>query len=1031
MNPFQIIATLRKFGNFLVGLFPWVGSAAQFCSGILLRLLGLILTIGVINKVAIYLQDRPAVKGIQSVFKRFYWRDYSKDKLSLEDLPADSVAILRPIFLVSAFLCLFMPLLMLPTPAVPIETFSGLKHDVPVWSVLLWFASAVIAWSALLVGTAVSNRPSFLAGGIAYSYLCGSVVACTTKSPTNVFIPLTILFAVFLHEKTCRAAGKLNACFGAVIAVLLGAAAGVYFFAATTIKMPPTVSSLWISVPIGVCLGLFSFALARLPAKENNKLSQIISAELPLASAFRIVALMLGFNLAILCFRAGLSIVAGHLISLTHLTETYAWPVWYLLAVGIIMKLIKNSDVVAKATADIVGLKLLRPVTTIILATALAIVYCESAVSWFTPGSPFFFISDAGIHIYQWSRSWFWKEPIFAFSAPYIGPILIFDLLCIIWLTFKKRFTDGAAGRFLYLTILAWFLISEYSFEVLSLGRSPSHSIVALMLFSVWLLWLMHTIGLALSARSSLLWPSRGRLPIYGSILIFALLEIHSRGAMQDFKVTNELFLIMERGIIDVGLPYFLWVYVTRRFSALPVGVATVFCMFCAGALIALPFNVLDKLSFCNWDWGQFIRLVDALTQKYISTGNMQCDGTVNWGWLLVKNAIFCLVLWAVLFASRLSYRTRPDWKMIVTFVVVIVASGIASFSKGFLDIGLPASIAVASAPMHLDLLLSQRVLVIYLAAWIPALLLGISLGKLGGKDKSDGNGEDENFSAWTLLRHTGVYLLIGFILSAILNVLFFCCEDFLQSAGAVQPMLALYGLIFVILVSRIIDVEAGAGARVNTDALVEPQPDLDLDNGRKDRRDLQTLVLIATAASLIFFAFNVVRAVASVRQVASLQQDLRVPEEFANPTNSDVSENNQSKASVFTNSRSGTDKSYLVIGKVKTNGLAIGPLLAHLMDKAAKSGQFEALQPIEVKSWKDRYPDALACTYAYNIMLKQGAASVAVPMTGVTVLLPTPDPLNVDFVTVYTPPAELDLRRWQAAWLVDQLKALQKSVRQ
>ncbi|MBS1993728.1 MAG: hypothetical protein JSS83_24600 [Cyanobacteria bacterium SZAS LIN-3] len=999
MNPFQIIATLRKFGNFLVGLFPWLTVIADVTTGTLLKLTGLLMGIGWISTGVLALQKQPAVKGLQSVFKRFYWRDYSKDRLSLDDVPADSVAILRPVFLVSTLLCLLIPALMLPSGGtVPIETFSGHKHDAPLWSVLLWFAGAVVAWSALLVGTAVSNRLAFLTGGLGYAYLFGSIVACTAKSPSNVFIPLSILLAIFVHEKACQRPGAANAIFGLINAAALGAASGIYFFAATTIKMPATTSSLVISIPGGITLGLLVFALARLKSTGSNRLMQKLSSKISTAKAFYLTAALSTINLCFLAARCTPAKVASHLISLTHLTESYAWPVWYLLAVGIILKLIKNSDVVAKAATDITGLKLLRPVTVALITAALATVYCEKALSWFTPSSPFYFISDTALHVYTWTRSWFWKEPIFAFSAPYIGAVLLFDVICMMWLIGQRRFSNALAGRFLYLTILAWFVISEYTFEVLSLARSPGHSVVALMLFAIWLLWLMHTIGLALSTRSSRFWPSAGRLPIYGSVLIFALLEIHSRGALQDYKITNELFLIMERGIIDVGLPYFLWVYTTRRFSELPVNVATVFCIFCAGALLTLPLNTLDKLSICNWDWHQFLALNATLTEKYLATGNLQYEANMHWGWLLVKTAIFCLLLWGTTLLSWRVVKPSPQRAMIVTFILVSFAGGIASFSKGFLDLGLPPALAVATAPLTLDLLLSQRVLVTYFMAWIPALLIGLALQKV---TSSDDSGREK------LPAQTGVYLALGFALSALLRIAFFCYEDFLQSTGAMIPLLSLYGMLFSLLVLRLVDT---AG-----DATVEEEK-------RKNQRDLRKLMAIAACSATIWMTFTIAGALGSVRDITSIPVHLQVPGEFRNQI---VADTPNSKATVFTTDKAGTDKSYLVVGKVNTEGLEGKALLAHLLQKAVLSGQFPELKVVQVEPWQSRYAGALACTYTYNIMLKQKTGTLAVPMTGITVLLPPRSPQDnaaVSFVTAYTPPAELDLRRWQLAWITDQL---------
>lgn len=984
MNPFQIIATLRKFGNFLVGLFPFLLVVASYLTGKALLLAGLLLRVPVIKRSADYLRERPAIKAFQSVFKRFYWRDYSKDRLSLDALPQDSLSILRPVFLISTMLCLLTPALMLPGPVVPIETFSGLKSNAPLWSVWLWLASAAIAWPALIIGTALSNRLAFFAGGVAYSYLCGTIVACAAKSPTNIFIPLSILVAILVHERANKGAGSLNACLGLFNATVLGAIAGIYFFAATTINMPETISSLWISLPAGALLGLTAYILARIPP-EKCRWPKLIPPDISPSAAFWLVVLLLSTNLLLLCLRAGLSKVASHLISLTHLTESYAWPVWYLLAVGIVMKLIKNSDVVAKAAKDVVGAKLLRPVTIILILAGSAIVYCETALNWFSPGSPFYFISAAGIQVYTWTRSWFWREPIFSFSAPFIGPVLIFDLLCLTWLGMRRRLSNEVAGRVLYLTILAWFLISEYTFEVLSLSRSPSHSIVSLMLFMIWLLWLMHTIGLSLSAQSSALWPDRGRLPIYGSILIFALLEIHSRGALQDFKVSNELFLIMERGIVDVGLPYFLWVYARRRFSELPASVALVFCTFCLGALIALPFNALDKLAVCNWDWHQMSQLINALTQQYLATGNPQFAGTLPADWLLLKSACYCLLIWGIMFISWRVKRTSPQAAMTTAFILVSVASGVASFSKGLLEIGLPPSLLVATAPISLHLLLNEQVLVIYLAGWLPALILSLALSQLPPQ---------EPITTRQLAAHTWLPLVAGFVISTALILVFNCFEDFLQSAQAVVPLLALYALLFGYLVARLI------GLKGSTEKLVFGS--------------------IAAVCATVWFSFQVATNLSSAQSIAPLKVVLRLPPEFRNPTqvNSEASD-----ASVFSNNKSGTDKSILLIGKVKTNGLDTKALLQHLINQAVSSGFFRDLKVIKIESWNKRYHGALACTFTYNILEPVGAQKITVPMAGATVLLPTGDTQTVNFVTIYTSPAELDWRLKQEAWIANQLK--------
>src|SRR5690606_31609889 len=100
---------------------------------------------------------------------------------------------------------------------------------------------------------------------------------------------------------------------------------------------------------------------------------------------------------------------------------------------------------------------------------------------------------------------------------------------------------------------------------------------ILLCLFSIWLLWLYHRVGLGMSMESSPLWPARGRLSIYGGVMLLCLLEIYAKCSIQNFKVMNEIFMVMFRGIIDIGLPYFLYVYATRKFKVLPLGLGAIF----------------------------------------------------------------------------------------------------------------------------------------------------------------------------------------------------------------------------------------------------------------------------------------------------------------------------------------------------------------------------------------------------------------------------------------------------------------------
>src|ERR1700719_1054420 len=98
MNFLRIINSLRKFLAFLVGLFPILavfGAAVHnFATGLL--------EMPAIKPHWEKFLEFKQVKAIQQLIARFYFGSYEKDQLDLQRLPSEGVAILRPVFLISA-----------------------------------------------------------------------------------------------------------------------------------------------------------------------------------------------------------------------------------------------------------------------------------------------------------------------------------------------------------------------------------------------------------------------------------------------------------------------------------------------------------------------------------------------------------------------------------------------------------------------------------------------------------------------------------------------------------------------------------------------------------------------------------------------------------------------------------------------------------------------------------------------------------------------------------------------------------------
>ncbi len=171
MNLLSMIASLRKFGNFVVGLFPVLGTILDWLLAPFIRAAravqaranqqagspksGAILVnlSSAPEQVDKFLQA-PLVKAATPAIRRFYWKDYAQDRLVLERLPQGSLVILRPLFLVTVALTILLPLLaVFSKPAVELTTLAGATGSAPIWSVYLWLVAAALAWGCILAGS--------------------------------------------------------------------------------------------------------------------------------------------------------------------------------------------------------------------------------------------------------------------------------------------------------------------------------------------------------------------------------------------------------------------------------------------------------------------------------------------------------------------------------------------------------------------------------------------------------------------------------------------------------------------------------------------------------------------------------------------------------------------------------------------------------------------------------------------------------------------------------------------------------------
>jgi hypothetical protein len=733
MNLANVIAALRKFGNFLVGLFPVIGAIADWIGTRFQRLANVPIVARCLDRLR---QDRKAA-AIGSLVERFIWRDYGKDRLDLTMLPAESVHVVRPVFLVTVLLTVSMPVAVLfhiPGPA--ITTASGVMTQAPLWAIWWWSLVAGLAWGCAVAGAIRCNRAIFLTASLAYVYLLGACAFFLPRSFWNVLLPACAVISVGLSERAMQASGARSVVRSVTTALAVGAPAGVYLAALTPLHSMVRPHVVLLGALLGGALCLLSMIWGGLAWERGD--SQAEGAMQPPAApaVYSITAGSTAFLVSLL-LRGEPGAYAGQLLSVLTLWNGYLWPVWYFIGVGIIFKLLKSTKIVSSALRDLLPERAVVPAVLFVITAGACVTWSETVVASASaaamPAVQLFFA-----WIYK-SSQWFWSNPISAFSAQWMRWVLLCGIVACAWLGSKRRLTGDTAASLFYWIVLFWFLISEYLFQFLSFGRSQAHSVALLTVFAMWLVWLFHTAGLKLSLASSPGWPSAGRLCLYAALVLFCLLEVNARTIIGDFRVMDEMFLIMFRGVVDVGLPYFVYVVASRRFGELSLRAGRIFQLFCLGALLTFPLNVLDKLALCSWSLGGLREYVARQVQVFMQSGvTATMPPVLPETWMAMRSVIYVgtLVLIAVL--TRRQFKDKLSASSATVIALLAFAAGFAAFSRSWFELPLPIPARVLISPMGTTLYVDYNLLASILSAWLPALVLGVCV-TWKGPDKLSG----------------------------------------------------------------------------------------------------------------------------------------------------------------------------------------------------------------------------------------------------------------------------------------------------
>jgi len=981
VNPFQIIATLRKFGNYLAGLFPVLAHLVDWLTKPLKAFVAL-------PAVAPHWQNFTQNKVIQSIWNvisRFYWRDYSKDRLDLSEAPPESLAVMLPVFRLCVLLCLLVPVSQLHFGSyVPIEAVSGASENAAVWVIITWMVALSAGWSSILAGSAFSNRIAYCALACSAVYMLSICIVTSERSYWNWALTFAIFYGFWISENLLPRQNMKDWIVSILSAIAIGCITGIQFTCTTPLKallapLLPFVSYEQVGVVIGCVLGSVISIAISLSAKK-------VKLNVDLGSLMTIKFLCLATFFAAATLRGDLSKLGSQMFSSLKLFNGYLWPIWYFLGVGIVFKLIGSSKVVSNSIKNLIGPKLLTPVLLVVLTVFCFAFGSEPVVRMLgaEPSMASNILGPVFFPIYLNTAPYIWREPLTTIAVHWFSWVLLFDVVVISILLLIKKLNNDSMARLFYLNCLSALLIWEYVFQLASFTRTPKHSIFALLIFSLWLLWLMHTVGWSTSLKSSPLWPAIGRLPIYGGIMTFCFLEIFARAALKDFNVTNELFLALFRGVIDIGLPYFFYLYALARLGKLPLHLSSLFTSFCLGALFSFPVNVLDKFAAAGSIEG-LKKIALEQYQLFQTKGSINLDLELPEWWLLSRAILFVCVLTALAFFAHRKNEDANERHGAKVFSLVAFASGLASFSRSFVDLPIPMNWHVFIGPTRQDLFFNAGLVYFYFALWLPALVLG--LGLLSDR-----------------LRKTKYFIVLMTIAASFnfgISYLYQNHESLLRASGLIYSGIVILLAIFVLLVSYCISEMASLRE-------ASPKPKSQTLLSERSVYTLLTVIILALSGLAIYQ----VSSIHSVEiKVQAFNHPIKVPREWK-----EVATGDPRKAMMTFKDSQGL-QSQVYMGTLDSHKDGARALMKDLLVKASTS--LTNLQLLKLENWNRVYPDALVSYYSFEKTIP--GTSTVLTMEGITILVPKPNNVT-EYYTLITSPNDMDRLQWRLAMVVETL---------
>jgi hypothetical protein len=713
VNLLSDTSTLRKLGNFLAAIFPSLGLVWDRVEVLLVRALRWC------GATRLFAKARGTRLGAAcaSIVDRFYWGSYAGGRVDWARVPPEGAALLRAGFVLAAALCLSLPAAI--AWRWPPLTLPDDRGVVAVWSVVVVGVATAAARALLLAGAAGANR--FILVPVAWLdlYVAFGLLVCGGRSWLAVLAVLPSLVALASAEVTLRRPDRRSTAGGVAVALFIGVLAGELL----AVMLPPSRGVGPIKLVVGAALGVPLGLGVRTAARRREAAPPVAQV----AGVLFVLELLASVSAAA---RGGLSTTAGKDADLASLVGGFLWPIWYFVGVGVLFKLMGSTKTITGIVRDVVPGKRLVLLTPLLLGAVTLLLWAPAALdaSVHLPA----WALTAGAHVYKLERSLIWTKPGTAMAVEIFRWVALAAFAWSLVEAARRRLDTAACATLLFAVLLGWLASYEYIFEQLGFLREGPHTAAALFLFAVWLLWLAQKVGQLLGLGSSPRWPAAARLALFAGVLVLVMAQVHSRGAQSSPAFANEVFLLLYRSSVDVGVPYALYVWAGRKVPAMPVKTPALLAAFAAGGLLTLPLNALDRLGSAG---GSFARLHEVAARHAAQIldgkmGAMFTDPLPPPAWTVARGLV-AMALLALL--GWWTERRRGEGVRASSVILVFAASaGLASFGHALVDIPvLPPPMTALIAPLRQTFELDAFVVGGYLVWSLPALAMALVATRL------------------------------------------------------------------------------------------------------------------------------------------------------------------------------------------------------------------------------------------------------------------------------------------------------------